>query len=150
PYFAQLGVSHLYASPIAVARPGSLHGYDVIDATQVNPELGGEPALRALAVALADAGLGLVLDIVPNHMAADTANAWWADVLRHGKASRYARFFDIDWQADDKVLLPVLGRPFDEAIAAGELVPEGDELRYHSLRLPLAETTADIAPLSEL
>jgi malto-oligosyltrehalose synthase len=150
PYFAQLGASHLYASPITVARPGSLHGYDVIDATQVNPELGGEPALRALVAALADAGLGLVLDIVPNHMAADTANAWWADVLRHGQAGRYARFFDIAWQADEKVLLPVLGRPLDEAIAAGELVPEGDTLRYHSLRLPLADGTAGVEPLTDL
>ena len=99
PYFARLGVSHLYASPIATARPGSQHGYDVIDATRVNPELGGEEGLRALSSALAAAGMGLILDIVPNHMAADTANAWWADVLRHGRASRFARWFDIDWDA---------------------------------------------------
>ena len=80
PYVARLGVSHLYASPIATARPGSQHGYDVIDATRVNPELGGEEGLRALSSALGAAGLGLILDIVPNHMAADAANAWWADV----------------------------------------------------------------------
>src|SRR5262245_34478128 len=95
PYFARLGISHLYASPIGVARPGSLHGYDVIDPTRVNPELGGEAALRMLAAALAEAALGLVLDIVPNHMAADSANPWWIDVLRQGRASRYAHFFDI-------------------------------------------------------
>ena len=113
PYFARLGVSHLYASPIAVARPGSLHGYDVIDPTRVNPELGGEAALRSLAARLAAAGLGLIVDIVPNHMAADTANAWWADVLRHGRASRYARFFDIDWDGGRQ------GRAADPGQAAG-------------------------------
>jgi len=139
PYFARLGISHLYASPIATARPGSQHGYDVIDATRVNPELGGEEGLRALSSALAKAGLGLILDIVPNHMAADTANAWWADVLRHGRASRFARWFDIDWDAGDKVLLPILGRPLDEVLAAGELVRDGDAFRYFSHRLPAVD-----------
>ena len=139
PYFARLGVSHLYASPIATARPGSQHGYDVIDATRVNPELGGEEDLRALSSALAKAGLGLILDIVPNHMAADTANAWWADVLRHGRASRFADWFDIDWDADDKVLLPILGRPLDEVLAAGELRREDDAFVYFSHRLPAIE-----------
>ena len=138
PYFAQLGVSHLYASPIAVARPGSMHGYDVIDPTTVNPELGGEAALRSLAAALAAAGLGLIADIVPNHMAADPANAWWADVLRHGRASRYARFFDIDWEADPKVVLPILGKSLEETLAAGEIEVGREELRYFSHRLPLA------------
>ena len=138
PYFARLGVSHLYASPIALARPGSMHGYDVIDPTTVNPELGGEAALRSLAAALAAAGLGLIADIVPNHMAADPANVWWADVLRHGRASRYAAFFDIDWEADPKVLLPILGKPLAETMAAGEIDVGGEELRYFSHRLPLA------------
>jgi (1->4)-alpha-D-glucan 1-alpha-D-glucosylmutase len=139
PYVARLGISHLYASPIATARPGSQHGYDVIDATRVNPELGGEEGLRALSSALAAAGLGLVLDIVPNHMAADAANAWWADVLRHGRASRFARWFDIDWEAADKVLLPILGRPLDEVLAAGELERDGDAFRYFSHRLPAVD-----------
>jgi (1->4)-alpha-D-glucan 1-alpha-D-glucosylmutase len=138
PYFTRLGVSHLYASPIAVARPGSMHGYDVIDPTQVNPELGGEAALRSLAVKLSAAGLGLIVDIVPNHMAADTANAWWADVLRHGRASRYARYFDIDWLAGDKVLLPILGKPLQETLAAGEIEVGQETLRYFSHCLPLA------------
>lgn len=142
PYFARLGISHVYSSPIAVARPGSQHGYDVIDATCVNPELGGEPGLRALSAALRHAGLGLILDIVPNHMAADPANAWWADVLRHGRASRHARFFDIDWQADDKVLLPILGRPLDEELARGELVVDDEAIRYFGHRLPLASGSA--------
>ncbi|WP_421996849.1 malto-oligosyltrehalose synthase [Reyranella sp.] len=139
PYFARLGVSHLYASPIATARAGSTHGYDVVDATTVNPELGGEAELRALRTALDREGMGLVLDIVPNHMAADPANAWWADVLRRGRASRYARYFDIDWEADDKVLLPILGKPLDEVLAAGELVRDGDVFRYFTHRLPAAE-----------
>ena len=142
PYFAQLGVSHLYASPIAAARPGSLHGYDVIDATRVNPELGGEEGLRSLSSALARSGLGLILDIVPNHMAADAANAWWTDVLRHGPASRHARWFDIDWQADDRVLLPILGEPLETVLAKGELALDGDSLRYFSHRLPLAAGNA--------
>jgi (1->4)-alpha-D-glucan 1-alpha-D-glucosylmutase len=139
PYFARLGISHLYASPIATARPGSLHGYDVIDPTRVNPELGGEAGLRTLSSALGRAGLGLVLDIVPNHMAADTANEWWIDVLRHGRASRFAGWFDIDWDAGDKVLLPILGRPLDEVLAAGELRRDGDWFCYFSHRLPAVD-----------
>ncbi len=149
-WFAALGVSHIYASPLAVARPGSMHGYDVIDPTRVNPELGGEEGLRAFASALREIGLGLILDIVPNHMAADTGNAWWRDVLRHGRASRYASWFDIDWEdpsADGKVLLPVLGRPLDEAITAGELVLGTDSagrlaLRYFDNSYPLADDSA--------
>ena len=148
PYFARLGVSHLYASPIAVARPGSLHGYDVIDPTRVNPELGGEAGLRSLAAAARGAASGLIVDIVPNHMAADPANAWWADVLRHGRASRYARFFDIDWEADGKVLLPILGKPLEETLAAGEIEVGREELRYFSHRLPL--TPGEPACLSDV
>jgi len=84
PYFARLGVSHVYASPITTARAGSMHGYDVIDPTRLNPELGGEDALRRLVAVLRGHELGLIVDIVPNHMAAVAANAWWFDVLRHG------------------------------------------------------------------
>src|SRR5579872_5690706 len=104
-YVAALGISHLYVSPILKARPGSMHGYDVVDPTQVNPELGGETGLRALVAALRNAGLGLIVDIVPNHMAAGgTRNPWWADVLRKGQASRFATFFDIDWNPSDPTL----------------------------------------------
>ena len=145
PYFARLGISHLYASPIATARPGSLHGYDVIDAAHVNPELGGEAGLVSLSAALAKSGMGLILDIVPNHMAADAANGWWFDVLRHGPSSRHARWFDIDWQADDKVVLPILGDPLETVLAKGELAVEGDILRYFSHCLPLADSAAGIA-----
>jgi len=95
PYFSALGISHVYASPILAARPGSLHGYDVIDPTRVSPELGGEDGLRDLVAALRRAGLGLIVDIVPNHMAVGAGNAWWWDVLQNGRTSRYAHFFDI-------------------------------------------------------
>src|SRR5438067_9590461 len=82
PYFTTLGISHLYASPITTARAGSTHGYDVVDPTRVNSELGGEDGLRQLAASLRDGGLGLIIDIVPNHMAIGPANAWWVDVLK--------------------------------------------------------------------
>ena len=112
-YFAQLGVSHIYASPLLKARPGSTHGYDVIDPTCVNPELGGEPALHRLADALHQRGMGLIMDLVPNHMAVDNHNPWWQDVLLWGKTSAYANFFDINWHSHDpllrdRVLLPIL------------------------------------------
>ncbi|MBR2819028.1 MAG: malto-oligosyltrehalose synthase [Reyranella sp.] len=118
--YAALGVSHIYASPLATARAGSMHGYDVVDPTRIAPALGGEESLRTFAAALRDAGLGLILDIVPNHMAADLGNGWWRDVLQWGRASRYAAWFDIDWNApgtNGKVLLPVLGGPLDETLA---------------------------------
>jgi (1->4)-alpha-D-glucan 1-alpha-D-glucosylmutase len=127
PYLAELGVSHLYASPILTARAGSMHGYDVVDPTRVNPELGGEPGLRHLVATLRAAGLGLIVDIVPNHMAVGGSdNAWWQDVLRHGPASRYAGYFDIDWNPADpalhgKLLAPFLGVPYGEALQAGDL-----------------------------
>jgi malto-oligosyltrehalose synthase len=123
PYFAALGVSHLYASPITTARAGSLHGYDVTDPTTVNPELGGEPALKRLVDALRREKLGLIVDIVPNHMAATLENAWWVDVLRNGQTSRYARYFDIDWESG-KVFLPWLGKP-----AAAATAKEIDDLK---------------------
>lgn len=151
PYMAALGVSHLYASPIMAARSGSTHGYDVIDPTRINPELGGEAGFRRLADALRREGLGVIVDIVPNHMAATLENPWWADVLHHGEASRYARSFDIDWEAEDpqlrgRVFLPWLDKPLHEAIAAKELTileHEGRSfLRYRDLYLPM--TGADI------
>jgi len=116
PYFAALGISHVYASPITTARLGSMHGYDVTDPTNVNPELGGEDALRRLVDALRREQMGLIVDIVPNHMAATLENAWWVDVLHEGRGSRYARWFDIDWDSEDpelhgKVFLPWLTTP---------------------------------------
>ncbi len=147
PYLAKLGVSHLYSSPILAARRGSMHGYDVTDATQVNPELGGEEGLRQLVAALHGAGLGLIVDIVPNHMAAGgMENPWWADVLRHGRDSRYASFFDIDWDCADpelrgKVLAPFLGEPYGDTLRSGSLtlVQDGDEplIAYYDNRFPI-------------
>jgi (1->4)-alpha-D-glucan 1-alpha-D-glucosylmutase len=102
PYFARLGVSHLYASPIATARLGSTHGYDVVDPTTINPALGGEDGFRTMIGALRAEGLGVVLDIVPNHLAVGGGdNAWWLDVLENGRASAFARMFDIDWAPGD-------------------------------------------------
>jgi malto-oligosyltrehalose synthase len=143
PYLAKLGISHVYSSPILAARPSSMHGYDVIDPTRVNPELGGEHGLRALVAALRQAGLGLIVDTVPNHMYAGAGNEWWLDVLRRGRGSAYANYFDIDWNAlGGKVLLPILGKPFGEALAAGELqlAQDGDGgtvIRYFDNSIPL-------------
>jgi len=139
PYFSALGISHVYASPILTARPGSLHGYDVIDPSQVNPELGGEDDLREFVAALRHADLGLIVDIVPNHMAIGAANAWWWDVLQNGPASRYAHFFDIDWEPEDpelrgKVLAPFLGRSCAEALAAGEITLAHDASRGYVIK----------------
>jgi (1->4)-alpha-D-glucan 1-alpha-D-glucosylmutase len=152
-YFSVLGISHLYASPILAARPGSMHGYDVIDPSRVNPELGGEDGLRTLVAALRQAGLGLIVDIVPNHMAVGPGNAWWWDVLENGPASPYAHFFDIDWEPDDpelrgKVLAPFLGRSCAEALTAGEITlthqPErGYVIKYFDLVFPVARTDWD-------
>jgi (1->4)-alpha-D-glucan 1-alpha-D-glucosylmutase len=142
PYLAALGISHLYSSPILAARAGSKHGYDVIDPTRVNPELGGEVGLRGLVAALRAAGLGLIVDIVPNHMAAGgMENPWWADVLRHGRASRYATFFDIDWDVDGKLLAPFLGEPYGEVLRDGGITlvrSHGDPaIRYFDTLFPI-------------
>jgi (1->4)-alpha-D-glucan 1-alpha-D-glucosylmutase len=127
PYLARLGISHLYASPIFKARPGSTHGYDIVDHTTINPELGGEDALRRMVAALREHGMGLILDIVPNHMGVGGAdNAWWLDVLEWGRASPYAEFFDIDWDPPDstlrgRMLAPFLGGAYGDVLARGEL-----------------------------
>ena len=129
-----------------------MHGYDVIDPTRVNPELGGEEGLLSLAASLRAAGVGLILDIVPNHMAADPRNAWWRDVLRQGRASRHANWFDVDWGSTEegpaRILLPVLGRSLPEVIAAGELSIATDdkgrsELRYFDNAFPLSNGSAE-------
>jgi (1->4)-alpha-D-glucan 1-alpha-D-glucosylmutase len=140
PYLADLGVSHLYASPLLRARAGSAHGYDLVDPTEVSPELGGEDGLRELVAALRAHGMGLVADIVPNHMAASHENPWWVETLRHGPASPSARVFDIDWDAGGgRVRLPVLAGPPDRV--AGDLRIGGGWVRYHQHRFPLAPGT---------
>ncbi|MCX2546438.1 malto-oligosyltrehalose synthase [Pseudomonas sp. COW5] len=126
-YFARLGISHVYASPLLAARAGSMHGYDVVDPTRVNPELGGEPALRRLVAALREHGMGLILDIVSNHMAVGGGdNPWWLDLLEWGRLSPYGEFFDIQWHSPDplmegQLLLPFLGSDYGIALQDGTL-----------------------------
>ncbi|MFC6338711.1 malto-oligosyltrehalose synthase [Pseudomonas sp. CCM 7891] len=127
PYFAQLGISHLYASPLLSARAGSMHGYDVVDPTTVNPQLGGEAALRRLVAALRKHDMGLILDIVSNHMAVGGAdNPWWLDLLEWGRLSPYSEFFDIQWHSPDpllkgQLLMPFLDRDYGQALQAGNI-----------------------------
>lgn len=127
PYLAKLGISHLYLSPILQARAGSTHGYDTVEHRAINPELGTLDEFRALVAAARSQGLGIILDFVPNHMGVGgTENAYWLDVLEHGRTSRYAHWFDIDWAPADaslagKVLVPILGVSYGEALQAGQL-----------------------------
>lgn len=133
PYLADLGVTHCYLSPIFRAVPGSTHGYDVCRHTEINPELGGDVEFEKLSDEAVRLGLGIVLDFVPNHMSNDPqTNEWWRDVLENGPSSTYARFFDIDWEPTkpelkDRLLLPILGDPYGDALEAGQLV-----LRFES------------------
>jgi len=147
PYLKALGISHLYASPFLKARPGSAHGYDVVDHNALDPQLGGEEAFTRLSRALAAANLGLILDFVPNHAGIGGAdNAWWLDVLEWGAASAHAASFDIDWHAPmnpGRVLVPILGRPYGEALEAGEIALKFDAAEgsfsawYYQHRLPI-------------
>ncbi|MEP9355955.1 malto-oligosyltrehalose synthase [Xanthobacter sp. KR7-65] len=150
PYLADLGVSHLYASPILTARRGSTHGYDVVDPEHVNPELGGEDRLGRLVEKLRAHGLGMVVDIVPNHMGVGgDENRWWLDVLRRGPASPFAATFDIDWDAGGgKLLAPFLGGPYAEILAGGDLkLVREDEagwaVRYFHHLFPLRPQDSD-------
>src|ERR1700758_2435193 len=141
-YLDDLGVSHLYLSPIMTAVRGSSHGYDVTDPTTVSPELGGPDGLARLSAAARARGMGLVVDIVPNHVGIDNPeqNAWWWDVLQHGRSSPHAAFFDIDWDLDDgRIILPLLGSDDD----AANLTVDADLLRLGDLALPVAPGTAD-------
>ncbi|MBA9007993.1 malto-oligosyltrehalose synthase [Thermomonospora cellulosilytica] len=138
-YLADLGVTHVYLSPILQAAPGSAHGYDVVDHTRISEELGGEDGFRAMAARLHEAGLRIVVDIVPNHMALpapeDLSPVLWP-VLSEGRGSPYARWLDVDWEAGDgRIVLPVLGGPPEEV--RDELVEDGDVLRYHDHVFPL-------------
>lgn len=119
PYLARLGISHLYASPIFRAPAGSTHGYDVADHNEIDPALGGREGFERLGKALEAAGMGLLLDIVPNHMAASLENPWWLSVVEWGRDSPFAGHFDIDWR--EKLTLPILGKPPGEALQANEL-----------------------------
>ena len=148
PYLDSLGISHVYASPFLKARDGSPHGYDIVDHTRINPEIGTIDELRSLHRALAARGMGLIADVVPNHMSvASNANAWWLDVLENGPSSPYAGHFDIDWMPlkpdlADKVLLPVLGDQLGRVLEEGQLVLRYREgnfwVDYFEARFPIA------------
>src|SRR5262249_37387649 len=139
----RLGVTDLYAAPILAATPGSSHGYDVVDPTRVNPELGGAEGLHRLVGVLRGKGLSLVVDIVPNHcgVAVPYANPAWWSVLQYGPLSPYASWFDIDWSGG-RILIPVLGDGEDESALS---IVDG-ELRYHEHRYPIATGTGPGTP----
>ncbi len=118
PYLAGLGISHLYLSPVFTAVRGSTHGYDVTNPAEIDPCLGGREGYEALAATAREAGLGIILDIVPNHTAFNLENPWLCDVLRHGQEARYASHFDIDW-GKGRLVLPFLAEPFDSMLEAG-------------------------------
>jgi len=144
-YLDELGVSHAYASPYLKAEPGSMHGYDMVDPKQLNPEIGSERQYLDWTETLASKDMGHIVDVVPNHMAASTHNAWWMDVLENGQSSLYADHFDIEWHPHkealaDKVLLAVLGAQYGEVLEKGELRIERDGgaffIRYWERRFP--------------
>ncbi len=151
PYLSALGISHCYASPILKARAGSTHGYDITDHNQLNPEIGSEEDFHALVRELRAHGMGLILDVVPNHMAVGRGdNPWWQDVLENGRTSEYADFFDIDWQPfkpqlSDKVLIPILGDFYGEELEQGRIQLECEDGRfivsYYEMKLPVDPQT---------
>lgn len=149
PYLARLGISHVYASPILKARPGSMHGYDVVDHSQLNPELGTREDFDRFVQKLHEHGLGLIVDIVPNHLGVmGNDNVWWLDVLENGPAARCAFHFDIDWRPNrgsmrDRILVPILGDAYGMVLERGELQIEFDAatgnfwVRYYDHRMPI-------------
>ena len=149
PYLAALGVSHIYASPIMEARPGSTHGYDIINHNRLNPEIGTETDFRALVDALHAHGMGLILDFVPNHMGIGSDNRWWLDVLEWGQASPFAAYFDINWDPvrpdlKGRVLLPVLGDHYGAVLENGDITLRFDSEEgsfsawYYEYRFPVS------------
>jgi (1->4)-alpha-D-glucan 1-alpha-D-glucosylmutase len=156
-YLADLGISHAYLSPILQAAPGSTHGYDVVDHSRVSADLGGEEGFRSMAAALSAHGIGIVVDVVPNHMAIpapEYLNRQLWSVLRDGRTSEYGHWFDVDWSADDgRILLPVLAAPLRSCI--DQITVTADEagadmvLRYQDHVLPLRAGTADL-PMPQL
>ena len=162
PFFARLGVTHLYCSPLLAARPGSTHGYDVVDPTRLDEKLGGDAGLAELRRRLDAAGMRLLLDIVPNHAAASAENPFWDDVLAHGRRSRFASWFDIDWGATGgrrRILLPVLGDRRSRCLARGEITVVVDRgalrVRYGTASFPLEpasmlQALGDCAPARAL
>lgn len=150
PYFSRLGVTHVYTSPILRARSESTHGYDVADCATIHPPLGNETDLRSLAAALQTYGLGIVLDIVPNHMATSMENPYWRDVLTYGSCSPFAKWFDIDWRMPDhamwgRVLVPILGESRRRVLDQGQIRLVWHEgrflIEYFAHRLPIDPAT---------
>ncbi|MEG5854883.1 malto-oligosyltrehalose synthase [Enterobacter mori] len=147
PYFRDLGISHLYASPVFTATTDSTHGYDVTDPNEIDPAIGGRDGFNRMAAALRQAGMGLILDIVPNHMSTSLENRWWRDVIEHGKQSRYARYFDIDWSRP--LTLPFLGDTFEAELEKGAIrlhrdsVTNKASLVYYETAYPLNPGTWD-------
>ena len=158
PYLVRLGISHLYLSPIFAAQPGSTHGYDVIDPSRIEPSLGGREGFDRLAGAARSQGVGIILDIVPNHVAFTLDNPWLRDVLRHGRDSRYFGHFDI--LPGRRLALPMLDAPFEEVLEQGGFAVEQDEgtlfrfsliaegRRFLAPGLPLAIPDADPAGIT--
>ena len=150
-YLRELGISDVYASPIFKARAGSLHGYDVVDHRQIDPVLGGAEEFDRFAAALQEHGMGLILDIVPNHMGiGEPSNVWWMDVLENGPSSSYAAYFDIDWQPvnphlENKVLLPILGDQYGVVLEDGKLRLAHEDgaffIHYETFKLPVTPRT---------
>jgi (1->4)-alpha-D-glucan 1-alpha-D-glucosylmutase len=147
PYLKKLGIGDCYASPIFEARPGSMHGYDVTRHDRLNPELGGDGGFARFSARLREQGMGLLLDIVPNHMGVGNDSVWWQDVLENGRASEYASYFDIDWNPlnpdmKDKLLLPILGSQYGDELEAKrvQVVAVDGRLRvkYFDYLIPVA------------
>lgn len=153
PYLQKLGISHLYASPIFTATTDSTHGYDVTHTNEIDPAIGGREGFDRLSAALKEAGLGLILDIVPNHMAASLENPWWRDVIEYGEQSRYAHHFDIDWSRP--LTLPFLGDTFENVLENGDISVKVDPrsgkpaLACFDSFYPLAPGTTEGLTLSE-
>ena len=154
PYLSELGITDLYTSPLHKARRGSSHGYDIANPLRINSELGTEEDFDELSAKLEHYGMGLLLDTVPNHMAATYENPWWRDVLENGQASAFACYFDIDWHPpetkaaflqENRVLLPVLGDLYGNVLERCEFVLKiedtGIDVRYYDKRLPLDPKT---------
>jgi len=150
PYLHELGITDLYTSPLLQARRGSQHGYDVTDPSHLNPELGTDADFDGLVAELKKYDMGLLLDIVPNHMAASSENPWWMDLLENGSRSQFASHFDVDWHPpsralDNRVLLPILGKPYAEALEDGELSVTLEAgaffVNYFDFKLPISPRT---------
>jgi len=150
-YLAHLGISHVYASPLFAAASGSTHGYDVTDFNELDASLGGRAGFDRMVEVFKANDLGLILDFVPNHMAASIENPWWRDVLRHGQASAHAETFDVDWNRfDGRVLLPVLGDPYGTVLERGEITLASEDgetwVRYFDHRFPVSPESRSMLP----